>query len=129
MKTAFHFALISFFTIFLLSTTFAQLDVKDGDDNILLQVNDYGDAGTLFLPPFGPILPGFPINNQMLYNIEGTLYWNGSALGTTGSAAGWTFSNSTISTGRRVWNFIWRMARGDRITVSESIYSRESRYW
>lgn len=96
MKTAFRFALIYIFAIFLLSTTFAQLDVKDGDDNILLQVNDYGTTGTVTLLPFGPILPTFPLNNYMLYNIDGTLYWNGSALGTSNNAGGWTHSGTKI---------------------------------
>ncbi|MCB9250385.1 MAG: hypothetical protein H6613_18455 [Ignavibacteriales bacterium] len=65
------------------------MTIKNNEDNILLQVNDYGDAGTLFLPPFA-IFPILPINSNMLLNFDGTLYWNGSALGTSTNAGGWT---------------------------------------
>jgi hypothetical protein len=81
--------LFCLFTFAFFTTTFGQLEVKDSDDNVLVKVNDYGTAGTLTISPFIGIGPSLPINNYMLYNIEGTLYWNGSALGTSNSAAGW----------------------------------------
>lgn len=89
MKTI-KLTFVLFLFSFVFTKTFAQLTVKDSDNNILLNVNDYGTAGTVTLPSFGPILPSLPINNYMLYNVNGTLYWNGSSLGTSNNAAGWT---------------------------------------
>ena len=65
-----------------------QLTIKDQDatPNTLLQVNDEGDAGSITLPPLSSI--GTVANK--LYNIGNILFWDGIALGTSGSAAGWT---------------------------------------
>ncbi|MCB0732899.1 MAG: hypothetical protein KDC88_17900, partial [Ignavibacteriae bacterium] len=51
LKYGGHAFAISLFTF---SLSNAQMTVKDGDDNILLKVNDYGTTGTVTLPPFGP---------------------------------------------------------------------------
>ena len=72
----------------------AQLTVKDQEStpNTLLQVNDEGNAGSITLPPLSSI--GTPTNK--LYNIGSSLFWNGGALGTAGSAAGWTELGSNV---------------------------------
>ncbi|MCB9220089.1 MAG: tail fiber domain-containing protein [Ignavibacteriales bacterium] len=83
------------FSLFTFSLSFAQVSFKNGTDNVLLQVNDYGATGTVTLPPFA-IFPILPINSNMLLNFDGTLYWNGSALGTSNNAGGWTHSGTKI---------------------------------
>jgi len=82
--------LFCLFTFAFFTTTFGQLEVKDSDDNVIVKVNDYGTAGTLTISPFIGIGPSLPINNYMLYNIDGTLYFNNSAIGTSNNAGGWT---------------------------------------
>jgi len=63
-----------------------KITVKDEDSNVLMEVTDEGDAGSIFLEPLSSI----GIYNNKLYNMGGSLIWNGNALGTAGSAGGWT---------------------------------------
>ena len=73
---------------------YAQLTVKDQEatPNTLLLVNDEGTSGSITLPPLSSI--GTSANK--LYNIGNSLFWNGIALGTSGSAAGWTDLGSNV---------------------------------
>ena len=70
----------------------AQMTVKDSDDNVLMQVNDESTVGSMTVPSSGSA-PSTTTNK--LYNVSGALYWNGSELGTAGSAGGWT-DNGTV---------------------------------
>jgi len=70
----------------------AQMTVKDSDTHMLMQVNDEGSVGSITVPS-GPE-PSTPTNK--LYNISGSLYWNGSALATSGSAGGWTDDGAVV---------------------------------
>lgn len=74
--------------------SFSQLTVKDQEatPNTLLQVNDEGTAGSITLPPLSSIT-NFA---NKLYNIGSILFWDGIALGTSGSAAGWTDLGSNV---------------------------------
>jgi len=69
-----------------------KMKVKDEDGNILLEVTDEGDGGSIYLKP----IPTIPSSADKLYNIGSTLYWNGSAMGTAGSAGGWTDDGSVV---------------------------------
>lgn len=67
---------------------FAQkMTVADSESHVLMEVNDEGTVGSIMLPDstLAPV-----ITTDKLYNVSGVLYWNGSALGTAGSAGGWT---------------------------------------
>ncbi|MFC1569779.1 tail fiber domain-containing protein [bacterium] len=70
----------------------AQMTVKDSDTNVLMQVNDEGDVGSLTLPKGEA--PSTTANK--LYNNGGSLYWDGDALGTAGSAGGWTDGGTSV---------------------------------
>lgn len=72
----------------------AQFNVKDQESvpNTLLQINDEGDAGSITLPPLSAI--GTTTNK--LYNLGTSLFWNGSELGTAGSAGGWTDDGTIV---------------------------------
>ncbi|MBN1779635.1 tail fiber domain-containing protein [bacterium] len=70
----------------------AQMTVKDTDTNVLMQLNDEGTTGSLTFPDGSE--PSTTTNK--LYNVSGSLYWNGSALGTAGSAGGWTVDGTTV---------------------------------
>lgn len=76
-----------------ISAAYAQkMTVKDSDAHVLMEVNDEGDVGSITLPSGSA--PGTP--TYKLYNVSGTLWWNGSALGTAGSAGGWTDSDGNV---------------------------------
>jgi hypothetical protein len=86
-----------FFLLFslLAGSLFAQkMTVKDSDSNVLMEVNDEGTVGSISLPQGSA--PGTPTNK--LYNVGGSLYWNGTALGTAGSAGGWTDGSTNVYT-------------------------------
>lgn len=87
---------ISFLAFFILSGGIAsgQIQVKDQDTtpNTLLEVNDEGAAGSITLPPLSAI--GTTANK--LYNLGTSLFWNGSELGTAGSAGGWYVNGSNV---------------------------------
>lgn len=90
---------ISFFAFFILTCgiVYGQLKVKDQEPipNTLMQVTDEGISGSVLLPP----LPSSPSDvDQKLYNISGELFWNGNMLGTSFSAAGWTYDGTNILT-------------------------------
>ena len=86
-----------FFMLFLLlaGAVFAQkMTVKDSDANILMEVNDEGTVGSITVP-----LGSAPvITTNKLYNVSGSLFWSGSALGTAGSAGGWTDEGANVYT-------------------------------
>ncbi len=74
---------------------FAQkMTVKDSDTNVLMEVNDEGTVGSITVPSGSA--PGVTTNK--LYNVSGALYWNGTALGTAGSAGGWTDGGANVYT-------------------------------
>ncbi len=75
------------------SCLFAQkMTVKDTDAHVLMEVNDEGDVGSITLPSgSAPDTPTYK-----LYNVSGTLWWNGSALGTAGNAGGWTDDGTVV---------------------------------
>ncbi len=67
------------------------MKVKDSKGHILMEVTDEGDKGSLTLSRFS--LGTAPdTTTDKLYNINGTLHWNGSAM-TTG---GWTDDGTVI---------------------------------
>lgn len=76
------------------SITFAQsVVVKNSSAEILLEINDEGTDGSSITIPSGSEPSG---TNNKLYNDGGTLKWDGSALGTAGSAGGWTDGGSNV---------------------------------
>ncbi len=78
--------------LFLSLPLFAQsVDIKDGTSNTLLKINDEGNAGSVILPPLSSITD--PAGK--LYNLSGTLVWNGSPLGSS-TLGGWTSTTSKI---------------------------------
>lgn len=74
---------------------FAQkMTVKDSENNILMEVNDEGQVGSITLPDTANA-PASTTNK--LYNLGGSLYWNGAALATgSGGSGGWTDDGSVI---------------------------------
>ena len=68
------------------SIAFGQkMTVKDSDSNILMEVNDEGNIGSITLPDTNTALGS---QTNKLYNLNGSLIWNGTALGAAGSAGG-----------------------------------------
>jgi hypothetical protein len=79
---------------------FAQkMTVKDSDTNVLMEVNDEGTVGSITLED-STAAPSVATNK--LYNVDGSLYWNGAALGLSGSAGGWTDEGENVYT--TAWN-------------------------
>ncbi|MBN1782602.1 tail fiber domain-containing protein [bacterium] len=87
---------------------YGQMTVRDSDSNVLMQVNDEGSTGSISLP--SGAAPSSP--SGKLYNQSGILYWDGSALGTASSAAGWTYNGTTVG----------RTATSDRVQIESSNY-------
>ncbi len=79
----------------LLLTAIAQaqdkMEVKDADSNVLMKVEDEGTAGSLTLMGLGAAPSSF---TNKLYNIGGSLYWNGAQLLTSGGATGWSLTGN-----------------------------------
>lgn len=102
-------AIVSFGLI-LAGAGYAQkMTVKDSDTNILMEVNDEGTVGSLVVDSSNvrameidvltlPPIPASSTTTNKLYNVSGTLYWNGSAIGIAGSAGGWTDGGSVVYT-------------------------------
>ncbi len=65
-----------------------KIEFKNETTNPILTITDEGSNAASILIPQGPILTD-PNDNDKLYNVGGTLHWNGNALGTNNSAAGW----------------------------------------
>ncbi len=79
--------------LFLSLPLFAQsVDIKDGTSNTLLKINDEGNAGSVILPPLSSITD--PAGK--LYNLGSVLYWGSTALGSSGSAGGWTSTTGKV---------------------------------
>ncbi|MBN1780214.1 tail fiber domain-containing protein [bacterium] len=78
---------------FVSQTTFSQkMTVKDSDSNVLMEVNDEGDAGSITIPSVST-----PSSTEdKLYNVDGFLYWDGAELGTARSAGGWTDDGTVV---------------------------------
>lgn len=80
---------------------FAQdkMEVKDAGNNLLMQVNDEGSAGSVTLPD---VVSDPSSTTNKLYNKSGALYFNGSAVGGSGGGLvyGWAsnFSPQSSST-------------------------------
>ena len=83
--------------LFITQSILAQLTIKDQEStpNTLLQVNDEGNAGSIYLP-YLSTHPGDL--DQKLYNYAGKLIWNGNELGSAYSAGGWTNLSGNIYT-------------------------------
>jgi hypothetical protein len=84
-------------SMILIQTAFSQspkMTVKDSDANVLMEVNDEGTAGSI------TVLSGSApsVTTNKLYNSGGTLYWSGTALGTSASAGGWTDGGANVYT-------------------------------
>lgn len=71
-----------------------KMTVKDSENNILMQVNDEGNAGSITLP-HGPAPSTI---TYKLYNVLGSLYWNGHALALSEIAGGWTEGDAVVYT-------------------------------
>ncbi|NNF21457.1 MAG: hypothetical protein HKN67_05915, partial [Saprospiraceae bacterium] len=89
MKTVTTTLLLLLFPFLILSQ---KVTVKDDVDNILLEINDEGVTGSITLP--GLFVPSVTTNK--LYNAFGQLYWNGSKLGTSTQAGGWTLNGLNL---------------------------------
>jgi hypothetical protein len=85
---------IPFFSLLAWSVFAQKMTVKDSDANILMEVNDEGAVGSITVPSGSA--PSITTNK--LYNVGGSLYWNGSALGAAGSASGWTDGGANVYT-------------------------------
>ena len=85
--------LITILTI--IGFSFAQsVDIRDSDDNILIQINDEVTVGSITIP--SP-LAGLPSSRtDKLYASKGSLYWNDNKLGTAVSAGGWTDDGTVV---------------------------------
>ncbi len=55
-----------------------KMTVKDESGSVLMEVTDEGTAGSITLPALSSI----GTYGNKLYNMSGSLYWNGTALGT-----------------------------------------------
>ena len=67
-----------------IQSVYAQkMTVKDSDSNILMEVNDEGTMGSITLPDTNTALSS---ETNKLYNLNGSLIWNGSALSTGGAS-------------------------------------------
>jgi len=79
------------FTIFT-SNALAQMTVEDKDSNILMEISDEGTVGSIVLPD----TIAAPVNTEnKLYNLGGTLNWNGSQL-LLGGSSGWTVTENNV---------------------------------
>ncbi len=72
-----------------------KIEFKNETTNPILTITDEGSNAASILIPQGPILTD-PNDNDKLYNVGGTLHWNGNAVGTSGSAGGWTDDGTNI---------------------------------
>jgi hypothetical protein len=85
-----------FFILASTGSTIAQkMAVKDGDNHSLMEVNDEGTVGSITLPDTSQ---NPAITTNKLYNIGGTLYWNGSALQTAGGSSYWSLTGNSGTT-------------------------------
>ena len=70
-----------------------KMSVKDSDDNVLMEVIDEGLVGSIMIPDTN-VAP-LDITNK-LYNLSGTLYWNGNPLEASG--ANWSLTGNSGTT-------------------------------
>ena len=70
-----------------------KMTVKDSDNNVLMEVNDEGTVGSIVLDD-STVAPTTTTNK--LYNVGGSLHWNGSALASGGSA--WSLAGNVGTT-------------------------------
>ena len=104
-------------TILVATAAFSQeITMKDAQDNILAQIHDEGSAGSFFLP-LGSTPGSF---SNKLYNIGGTLYWNGQQI-QTGTAAGDNLGNHTATQNLVLGNhWLSYNANGDGLQIMNS---------
>jgi hypothetical protein len=69
-----------------------KMTVMDTDANVLMEVNDEGSSGSITL--LAGAAPAAPA--ARLYNVGGTLYWNGYPLATTGGPEVWTDGGGSV---------------------------------
>lgn len=85
--------LVVILVLILANSLWAQkMTVKDSEANILMEVVDEGEVGSLLIPM--GTAPSDPSNK--LYNVSGSLFWNGTAVGTAGSGGGWTDAGTSV---------------------------------
>jgi hypothetical protein len=80
--------------LFVLQVHAQKMTVLDNDSHVLMTVNDEGTTGSISLQSGST--PADVTNK--LYNQGGSLYWSGTALGTAGSAGGWTDGGANVYT-------------------------------
>lgn len=70
------------------------MTVGDKDSNVLLEVTDDGSVGSIVIPDTNAA----PINTiNKLYNLGGSLHWNGNPLVVGGSLVRWNFNDCNKS--------------------------------
>lgn len=103
-----------------------KMTVKDDGGNVLMEVNDEGDVGSITLPSgAAPV-----VTTNKLYNVGGVLYWNGSAVGditavNTAAGSGLTGGVSMGDADLAV-NFA---GTGSATTVSRSDHDHNAAYY
>jgi hypothetical protein len=70
-----------------------KMTIRNSSNYILMEVNDEGTKGSITIPDTSTSIS---VETNKLYNLNGTLIWNGTALGTAGSAGGWTDGGSNV---------------------------------
>ncbi len=68
-----------------------KVTIKDGT-TVLLEIENEGSAASIKLNDAGTV----SLTTNKLYNTGGSLYWNGTALGTTNNAGGWSDDGTVI---------------------------------
>ncbi len=92
MKKQIFFVMV-LFSLSLTTVRAQKMTVKDSNSNVLMEVIDEGSKGSIMIPDTSAALSS---ETNKLYNLSGTLMWNGSALGTAGSAGGWTDDGTVV---------------------------------
>ena len=80
--------------LFSLDSGYTQtMSVKDSEGHMMMEVNDEGVMGSITLPDTNTALSS---ETNKLYNLDGSLIWNGTVLGSVVNAGGWTDDGSVV---------------------------------
>ena len=71
------FFLLAVILFFAVNTSYAQMTVKDSDNNTLIEVNDEGNMGSITLTDTSDALAS---QENKLYSRNDSLIWNGHVL-------------------------------------------------